>query len=156
MKRTIVPKIVATVFASIFVLGIVTTAQADSDNHEECSVATLKGSFGYTVTGALVTGPFAGPFAAVGKLTFDGTGNFENIRTISRNGDISLDVEGVGTYTINPDCTGSFTFTDGGVVTLGTDIVIDDNGNELRMIATSPGTVLTVIGRKQFPRRGRE
>lgn len=151
MKRTIVPKIVVTVFASTFLLGIVTTAQADRDKHEECSVATLKGRFGYTVTGALVTGPFAGPFAAVGRLTFDGMGNFENIRTISRNGVILTDVEGVGTYTVNSDCRGSFTFADGGIVTLSTDIVIDDNGNELRMIATSPGTVLTVIGHKQFP-----
>lgn len=116
----------------------------------------MKGGFGYTVTGAFVTGPFAGPFAAVGRLTFDGKGNFENIRTISRNGDILPDVEGVETYTVNADCTGSFTYTDGGVVTLSTDIVIDDNGDELRMIATSPGTVLTVISRKQFPRSGKE
>jgi hypothetical protein len=156
MTRTIAPKIVATVFASLVALAIVTTAHADNDKQEDCSVATLKGSFGYTVTGALVTGSGAEPFAAVGRLTFDGTGNFENIRTISRNGNILLDVEGVGTYTVDPDCTGSFTFTDGGVVTLSTDIVIDDHGNELRMIATSPGTVLTVIGRKQFPGRGRE
>jgi hypothetical protein len=155
MTRIIAPKIVATVFASLAVLAVVTTAHADTDKQEECSVATLKGSFGYTVTGALVTESGAEPFAAVGRLTFDGAGNFENIRTISRNGNILLDVEGVGTYTVDPDCTGSFTFTDGGVVTLSTDIVIDDHGNELRMIATSPGTVLTVIGRKQFPGRGR-
>ena len=38
----------------------------------------------------------------------------------------------------------------GGVVTLGTDLVVDDKGDELRMIATSPGTVLTIVGRKQF------
>ena len=86
----------------------------------------------------------------------DGKDNFENIRTISRNGNILQDVEGVGTYSVDPDCTGSFTFTNGGIVTLSTDIVIDDNGNELCMIATSPGTVLSVIGRKQFPQRDRE
>ena len=156
MKRAMAPKTITTLLSGMFVLGIAATAQADNDRRDECSDATLKGSFGYTVTGALVTGPFAGPFAAVGRLTFDGRGNFENVRTISRNGGILLNVQGVGTYTVRPDCMGSFTFSDGGVVTLSTDIVIDDNGNELRMIATSPGTVLTVIGRKQFPRRDKD
>ena len=156
MRPSIAPKTVAKVFASIFVLGIASVAQADRDKHDECSVATLKGSFGYSVTGALAAGPSAGPFAAVGRLSFDGMGNFKNVRTISRNGEILRAVAGEGTYTVDADCTGSFTFTDGGVVTLGTDIVIDDNGNELRMIATSPGTVLSIVGRKQFPWGGRD
>lgn len=156
MRYAFVPKVLVTVFASVWVLGVISTAYADTDKREGCSVTTLKGSYGYTVTGALVAGPSAGPFAAVGRLVFDGRGTFENNRTISRNGEILRNFEGAGTYTINSDCTGSFTFTDGGVATLSLDIVIDDNGDELRMIGTSPGTVLTVIGYKQFSRRGRE
>ena len=110
----------------------------------------MKGSFGYSVTGALTGGPTPGPFAAVGRLTFDGAGNFQNVRTISRNGSITSRAQGIGTYTVEPDCTGNLTFTDGGVVTLSTDLVIDADGDEIRMIATSAGTVLTVAGRRQF------
>ena len=155
MNNSNVIKIGTVVFAGLLLFLNLTAAQADNRDPKPCSVATLEGGFGYTVTGALVSGTFAGPFAAAGKLTFDGMGNFENIRTISRNGNILPNEEGSGTYTVNPDCTGTFTFTEGGVVTLGTDIVIDDNGNEIRMVATSPGTVLTIVGRKQFPQSGR-
>ncbi len=118
---------------------------------DRCNAATMRGSYGYTVIGTITTGPGAGPFAAVGRLNFDGLGTFTNVRTISRNGTILPQVAGTGTYTVNPNCTGSITFTDGGVVTQGTDFVLDDGGDEIRMITISPGTVLTVQGRKQYP-----
>jgi len=155
MKNTNKLSIGKAVFVTIFLYISISIAQADKNKHKQCSVATLNGSFGYTVTGALISGSFAGPFAATGKLTFDGAGNFKNSRTISRNGNILPSVEGSGTYAVYPDCMGTLTFTDGGVVTLGTDIVIDDNGNEIRMVATSPGTVLTIVGRKQFTQSGK-
>lgn len=145
----------AALLAGAIVLSSVSNARADDDRQRGCSVATLRGSFGYTVTGEIVGGPSAGPFGAVGILTFDGKGNFENVRTISRNGAISRQVQGIGTYIVNADCSGSLVFVDGGVVTLGTDLVIDDDGKELRMIATSQGTVLTVTGRRQFSQRDR-
>lgn len=63
MRQAFVPKVLGTVFASVWVLGVISSAQADTDKSERCSVATLKGSYGYTVTGALVAGPSAGPFA---------------------------------------------------------------------------------------------
>ena len=135
--------------ASASLLGMAGNASA-RQNDPSCTVATLKGSFGYTVTGVLTAGPTPGPFAAVGRLTFDGAGNFQNIRTISRNGVITPNATGIGTYSLASDCTGTLTFSDGGVVTLSTYIVVDGDGDEFRMIATSPGTVLTVAGRRQF------
>jgi hypothetical protein len=147
---TRIRSLAAALAASVTLFGLAGTAWATGNDRARCTVATLKGSYGYTVTGALAGGPTPGPFAAVGRFTFDGAGNFQNVRTISRNGAISLRVQGIGTYTVEPDCTGLVTFTDGGVVTLGTDLVIDGDGDEIRMIATSPGTVLTVAGRRQF------
>ncbi|MGB7989639.1 MAG: hypothetical protein WCF44_09585 [Candidatus Methylophosphatis roskildensis] len=136
--------------ASVVLVGLGGTASAGQGERDRCSIATLKGGFGYTVSGALTGGTTSGPFAAVGQLTFDGAGNFENVRTISQNGRISGRIQGVGTYTVEHDCSGTLTFTDGGVVTLSTDLVIDADGDEFRMIATTPGTVLTVEGRRQF------
>ncbi len=123
-------------------------ALARQDAQAGCTVATLKGSYGYTVTGSLAGGPTPGPFAAVGRLTFDGAGNFQNSRTISRNGLITPRVQGTGTYSIEPDCAGTMLFSDGGVVTLSNDIVVDADGDAFRLIATSPGTVLTADGRR--------
>ena len=144
----------ALLVASAVLLGLGDAASARQDERARCTVATLKGSFGYTVTGTLAAGPTPGPFAAVGLLTFDGAGNFQNIRTISRNGSITSRAQGIGTYSVEPDCTGTLTFTDGGIVTLSTDLVVDADGDEFRMIATSPGTILTVAGRRQFSSPG--
>src|SRR6202011_209514 len=63
-------------------------AQDDDDDTRQCSNATLKGSFGYTGTGNIVSGPFAGPIAFVGRITFDGLGQATFAQTTSRNGTI--------------------------------------------------------------------
>ena len=153
MKHFRLPVAILVASATLFALAESTSAHQDEPRR--CTVATLKGGFGYTVNGALTGGPAPGPFVAVGRLLFDGSGNFENVRTISRNGVIARNARGIGTYTVEPDCSGTLTFTDGGVVTLSTDLVIDSNGDEFRMIATSPGTVLAVTGRKQFTSSGK-
>lgn len=156
MKRIIAPTTVVMVFATVFVLGIVPRAQAGED--KECSNATLQGSFGYTATGTILTlapPPFAGPFAEVGRQTFDGKGNTDATATLSANGNI-IRVTVEGTYAINPDCTGSLTLTVSPLgVTGHADFVIDDDGAELRTIATDPGVVESRVYKKQF-RRGRK
>src|SRR6202140_415170 len=127
MNRTIAPTILVIVFATLLVLGIVPRAQADE--HRECSNASLQGSFGFTSTGTLLAlpPPFAGPFAEVGRQTFDGNGNTDATATASANGNIAkLTMQ--GTYVVNPDCTGSMTlyvFELGG--SFNADFVIDDD-----------------------------
>jgi hypothetical protein len=158
MKRTIAPTSLVIVFATVFVLGIVPRAQANE--HKECSNATLHGSFGYTATGTLLPAaappPFAGPFAEVGRQTFDGNGNTTATATINANGNI-INVTIQGTYTVNSDCTGSMARN---VSPLGDtahdDLVIDDNGLELRTIATDPGAIETYVYSKQFRQGDRE
>src|ERR1700689_1196906 len=99
------------VFAVVFALGSVPNARAGEN--EECTNADLQGSFGYTSTGTLtlayVPAPFAGPFGEIGKQTFDGKGNTRATATLSSNGNISQAVAIEGTYSVNPDCTGSMT-----------------------------------------------
>ena len=157
MKRTIAPTTLVIVFATAFVLGIVPRAQAGEN--KECSNATLQGSFGYTATGTLlpaaVPPPFVGPFGEVGRQTFDGNGNTAATATINANGNI-INVTIQGTYTVNPDCTGSMTRNVSPLgVTAHDDFVIDDDGVEFRTIATDPGAIETYVYRKQF-RGGRK
>ena len=80
MKRTIAPTTLIVVFAAVFVLGVLPRAQADE--HRGCSEASLKGSFGFTSTGTLLAlpPPNAGPFAEIGRQTFDGNGNTDATR----------------------------------------------------------------------------
>ena len=152
MKRTIAPTTLIVVFAAVFVLGVLPRAQADE--HRGCSEASLKGSFGFTSTGTLLAlpPPSAGPFAEIGRQTFDGNGNTDATATLSANGNIKR-VTVQGTYEVNPDCTGSmrlvvFPFNS----TVDLDFVIDDDGAELRAIVTGTGSVESRVYRKQFSR----
>jgi hypothetical protein len=139
------------VIAALIVLGIGSAARAGEA--ERCSNAKLRGSFGYTSTGTLLPSaappPFAGPFAEIGRQTFDGAGNTEATATLSANGNI-VRVTIVGTYSVNPDCTGVMTL---GVSPLGltvnADFVIVRNGAEIHVIGTDPGVVETRNYKKQ-------
>ena len=123
---------------------------------QACSDRTLKGPFGYTVTGSIITplGPLiAGPFAAVGRIVFDGEGHVTTVRSFSDNGEVLQDDSGTGTYTLKSDCRGSFSITvgpPGNTLVLNLDIVFDDNG-ELRGLVTNSGIVLTFDARRQMP-----
>jgi uncharacterized membrane protein len=142
----------ATALAAAAFLALHATT-AEAQGARPCSEATLRGGYGYTVTGVTgITGGSDGvPFAAVGVLTFDGNGGFANVRTVSNGGAVLRNVPGTGTYALGRDCRGTLTFAGGaqGGATEN-DIVVDDRGDELRLISAANGTVLTLVGRKQF------
>ena len=55
-----------------------------------------------------------------------------------------------GTYTVNPDCTGTLTAHISPVgITTNLFFVIDDNRKELQVIQTDSGVVVTGIARRQ-------
>jgi hypothetical protein len=67
--------------ALTFVGAAIALSVSPAANAQVCSRKSLKGSFGYTVTGSIVADLPAspaspvlikGPFAAVGRITFDG------------------------------------------------------------------------------------
>jgi hypothetical protein len=155
MKRAIAAATLGIVFATVFVLGTVPTAQAR--DHNECSNATLSGSFGFTSIGTLLNlpPPLAGPFAEVGRQTFDGRGSTDATATASPNGNVTKLIL-QGTYAVDADCTDSMTLAivDPFVGTpFKADFVIDDDGTELRVIVyTAPGSVESRIYKKQFTR----
>ena len=155
MKRVLLRCQVACLLAvSVFYAQSV-VAQEESAKVKECSKATLWGSFGYTSTGTLldsyVPPPFAGPFGEVGRQTFDGKGHTDATATTSSNGNIAkVTIE--GTYTVNPDCTGSMTLNVSPFdSTVHADFVIDYDGAELRAIGSDSGLIETRVYSKQFP-----
>lgn len=159
MKRTIAPTTLVIVFATLVVLGIRPRAQAGEREQRGCSNASLQGSFGFSATGTLLAlpPPFAGPFGEIGRQTFDGNGNTDATATLSANGNIVKGVTVQGTYVVNPDCTGSMTIY---ILPFGStadfDFVLDDDGTELRALATDAGAVETRVYKKQFPRGRKE
>ncbi len=154
MKRTIAAATLVIVFATVLVLGIVPGKNAHAyagpnivARADACSNASLSGSFGFTATGTVAS---VGPVAQVGRQTFDGEGNTAGTGTISANGNI-LRGTFTGTYTVDPDCTGSLTLDFSVLGVVHSDLVIVADGREFRAIQTDPGVVVTVVGKKQFP-----
>jgi len=113
--------------------------------HDGCTLRTIDGSYGYTVTG---TNLALGLVAAVGRVASDGQGNLTGADTLSAVGNIVRRTI-TGTYTVTPACTGTVTFTDNFGQTVNLDYVAVDRGGELQFIQTDPGTVFTGFARKQ-------
>jgi hypothetical protein len=173
MKRSITAVTILLFFVGLFALGIifkarkgdiigslVPNAQAkDKDDDEEenggscphnCTVRSLKGCFGTTITGTVVGGPLAGPVAGIALQNFDGAGGLSQVDTVTINGNtIAQGRHSTGTYTVNPDCTGSATINFPDQPPLQLTFVLDDHRRELRAVTTNPGLTTTSVGRKQ-------
>ncbi len=128
-------------------LGITPLAYAQ----EGCSEATLDGGYAYLGQGYVKTGEgrrriglLFTPIAEAGTYTFDGTGSYVTVNTISFGGDIFPRTE-TGTYTVNSDCTGSVNQDDG----LTFDFAIASSGSEIRFVVTTPTIIVNGSMRKQ-------
>ena len=156
MKRSTITKIFTMAAVAAIALGMATTANAADKG---CSNATLKGTFSHVGTGVNTAPPAAaGPFAIVGTQTFDGNGGFTGPAIASLNGNI-IPATGTGKYTVNPDCTGTYTaqITPLGItvnvyfVLVWTTASTGTSLSEFHTISTDTGFVVTGISRRQFP-----
>ncbi len=105
-----------------------------------CSVASLKGKYAYRRTG--VNNVVGGPIAEIGVSTYGGDGTRGDIRnTRSTDGVIRpwTDFPAPnGTYTVDPNCTGSLFDTDG---TLSNNIIVVDGGRRFFVLSEAPDTI---------------
>jgi hypothetical protein len=132
--------------AAAFVLltvGAVGSVYALSDT-EPCKDRLLEGRYGFTLQGTKLAG--LGPTGlqvGVAMADFDGKGTFTQNDTVTINGEVVSDFthpRANGRYTVNPDCTGTFTidFTDGRPPVV-TSFVVVNNGFEIDTVVTSAG-----------------
>ena len=144
MKRSTMGTSIGIILFSAL-LGFVQTAQA-----HECSLRNVSGSYGYTSTGAIVT-PAVGPFTAVGRVTFTDSGTFTGAQTTSFAGTLVPETIS-GTYTVNPDCTGSATVYvyHGSTLarTSAIQVVWDLDQSEARAIFLTAGTSISINARR--------
>jgi hypothetical protein len=115
-------------------------------NDRICSVASLKGTYGFNRTG--VNNVVGGPIASIGIQVYNGDGTFGLTRlTRSNNGDIqdwtyappSVDAS----YTVDADCTGSLFTADG---TKTNNLVVLDGGKRFFLLSEATGTIVTEEG----------
>ena len=114
-----------------------------------CSTETLEGCYATNITGSIVAFGPIGAVADVGVLTFDGDGNVSQVSTVSLNGTVLPGRIGMGTYTVNPDCTGSLTLHFPPALESTSNFVIANHGREIELINTGAGRVLSGVAKKQ-------
>ena len=138
MRSIIAAKSLGSLMAVTLIAGLSASAHAD-DN--KCSLAKSSGKWSFTDQGTVIG---IGPRTAVGVLTLDGEGNLQNgVATSSLNRAIASETFS-GTYTVNPDCTGTISvniFSSGAEILIVTlNVAFDDNMSHMRGIFTSAAT----------------
>ena len=133
---------------------LLAVAGCDGGNSEAqsgCSVGTLRGTYIYALDGFTIAGDDAtqrAPFAQAGREIFNGDGTMSGIGTANFNGDV-VRVTYTGTYTVEANCTGAVTFTDGAGVVSHYDIAIENGGAEFGFIQTDPNVVTAAFERRR-------
>jgi hypothetical protein len=158
MKKKLFTKAVALVLLTFGTLG---SAYAQSDS-AACNNKLIAGNYGFTVQGTKLAGMGrVGPQVGVAVTQFDGKGGLTQIDTVTIDGEVVADFTHTpanGTYTVNSDCTGTFTinFTDGRP-TVVTNFVVVADGDEIDTVVTSAGGQQGIlatgsIGKRRFCR----
>ena len=156
MNRKLFGNSVALVALTLAVLG---SAYAQGGS-PMCNNRLIAGAYGFTVLGTKLVGPGpTGSQVGVAMAEFDGKGSFTQIDTVTINGVVVADFTHTpanGTYTVNSDCTGTFTivFTDGRP-TVVTNFVVVEGGLEIDTVVYSAGGKQGVlatgsVGKRRF------
>jgi hypothetical protein len=139
MKSNLIPK--TTLAAVGLALSVTMALPAHAT---QCSLSNVGGSYGYTASGFVAIGQTTFvPAAAAGRITFDGNSHVSGTQTRVVAG-VSLDETYSGTYTVSPNCKGSFTvLVEPDTRTSTVDLVWTNNTNAASAVFTSPGFILT-------------
>ena len=129
-------KFLVTFALATWTLAVAPTALRATDALCPRLNATVHGTYVLFGTGTFVG---LGPLTAVGELTYDGAGKTTATYTRSVNGWIQQGVTVTGTYTVNPDCTGSHAESDGSHY----DFVAHPDGSVVTFIETDAGLVVS-------------
>jgi hypothetical protein len=115
-----------------------------------CDASVISGTYGYAIQGFFFdSGGNLQVYSSAGAFVLDGAGNLVGKETDAASGAVSRAAVITGTYTVNSDCSGSFTTnspTVGGPFTY--DFAITDSGNGLQMVESDQGTNITGSARK--------
>jgi hypothetical protein len=125
----------------------------NGDHGRVCDDSMLQGTYGTQVVGQR-PGADGKPeqFVALALGEFDGHGSFTQVDNSHGPSGTGFDRPGWGTYTVNPDCTGSVTVWNEGLpFPIQSRIIVFDKGAETRGIVMSPSViVVTTTSRRVF------
>jgi hypothetical protein len=136
----------AVVIGLASLLGVDSVSQALA--RDGCTSESVAGEYALQASG--LTEALTHTTSDLGRFVVDGSGRLSGQVTVSVNGRIVQDQALRGTYSVQPDCTGSETFTIGADPTQRhADFVIADQGREIVFLETDSGTVFTGTATRQ-------
>lgn len=107
-----------------------------------CSDSTLKGTWANSLHGLVFLPDGSAPLVLAGivKTTYDGKGNFTQVDAVGDNGNITPGWRpGTGTYSVNPDCTGTATIMIPGMRDVHLQFIVSQSGNTSHFVVVDPG-----------------
>jgi hypothetical protein len=115
-----------------------------------CNNSTIRGSYAYTIHGQVFipNGPTLF-IDGLAKTTFNGEGYLTELDAVAVNGNVAPGwVPNTGTYSVNPDCTGTITVTNGNQPEIHLQIIVAQSGNTIHEMVTDPGFATTSDGER--------
>lgn len=115
-----------------------------------CGNSTIRGSYAFTIHGTLfLPGGSTLLIDGIVKTTFDGKGNLTQVDAVADNGNLAPGWRpGTGTYSVNPDCTGTQTIVVDGLPDLHLQFIIAQSGNTIHQVVIDPGFATTAEGER--------
>jgi hypothetical protein len=136
---------------SPFVLALALIVSSPLISHASaCSDSTLRGSYAFTIHGSIIL-PDGSTLLVDGlaKQTFDGNGHFTQVDAVAVGGNLPPGWRpGSGTYSLNPDCTGSQTIVIPGNPDVHLQLIVAQSGNTIHQVVIDPGVAATAEGER--------
>lgn len=151
--------IIVPILFSVFALGYfsnefvrvsdveqIVAGQARNESRR-CSNRTLNGAYGIKFEGQKIVG---GPFVSIGRITFNGNGQFTTSEIGRFNGE-PIARTFTGPYTVNDDCTGFLDFTS--TISVPSheahgNFIIVDEGREFFVVDNEEGWAANGVGKR--------
>jgi hypothetical protein len=135
----------------LFLLALALIVSSPLISHASaCSDSTLRGSYAFTIHGSIIL-PDGSTLLVDGlaKQTFDGNGNFTQVDAVAVGGNLPPGWRpGSGTYSLNPDCTGSQTIVIPGNSDVHLQLIVAQSGNTIHQVVIDPGVAATAEGER--------
>ena len=136
---------------SPFLLALALVVSSPLMSHaSDCSNSTIRGSYAFTIHGSIVL-PDGSTLLVDGlaKQTFDGNGNFTQVDAVATNGNLPPGWRpGSGTYSVNPDCTGTQTIVIPDNPDVHLQFIVAQSGNTIHQVVIDPGFATTAEGER--------
>lgn len=122
-----------------------------------CSNKTIQGTYAFTVHGQILAGPAPLLVDGVARTTFDGEGNLTQVDAVAINGGVAPGWRpGSGSYSVNPDCTGTMTLLPAGMAPLNLQILVSQSGRTIHTVVINPGFAVTSDAERMFVPRSKD